>query len=213
MFHKRVSLASLSHFGFLCLAFALIIGVVLTYGIHDAITCPDCGGKGEVWEMWYDFDVGTWVQGYRTCSKCDGTGLFWIYTVSHSTFLVSFLSILVFLGLFAFEHFRVSLWLDRNPWVRDVEDMNFWFNPMYFTWLFYKDRRRWVKWNIAGSLVGAIVLVVVFGSILFGFSSSSYLITRMTPEVFWKGCIFGSAFATLLVAGLHPILWSSFLKL
>lgn len=128
--------------------------------------------------------------------------------VSHSTFLVSFFSILVFFGLFGLEYFRDSVWLDRNPWVRDVEEMNFWFNPMYFTWLFYKDRKRWVKWTVALSFVGAIVLVVVFGSILFGFSGSSYLIMRMTPEVFWKGCIFGSAFATLLVAGLYPILWS-----
>lgn len=212
MIHRRVSLASPLHFGFLGLAFALIIGVILTYGIHGAITCPYCEGKGEVWEKWYDFDVGTWVQGYRTCRKCGGTGLFSMSTVSQSTFLVSFFSILGSLGLFAFEHFRVSLWLDRNPWVRDVEEMKFWFNPMYFTWLFYKDRKKWVKWNIAGSLAGAIVLVVVLGSTLLGFSGSSYLIWRMTPEVFWKGCIFGSAFAALLVAGLYPILSRSFLK-
>jgi hypothetical protein len=204
VFHRRVSLAFVLGFIFLCAALVLIVGVVFTHGLHSTITCPKCDGKGEVWEMWYDFDAGTWIQGYRTCRTCDGTGRFWLYTASHSTFLVFFSSIFVFLGFFGLSYAVESIILDSNPWIRDVKEMGRWFNWMYSTWIFHKNRKTWVKWTTAFCFVGSILLVVEIGLI---FYSSSYVITRMPLEVFWSGCIFGIASATLFVIGLYPILW------
>jgi hypothetical protein len=117
-------------FLFLFLGLVLIAGVVIGRGLYYSVTCPTCDGAGEVWGEYYDFDVGTWVVGYRECGSCDGTGLFWLHSASYSTLFISFLSILVFSGLWFLGYALDSLRLDKNPWVRDVKEMGFWGNPM-----------------------------------------------------------------------------------
>ena len=149
-------------------------------------TCPLCDGTGDC-----PMCDGT---GLRDCSACVGSGAFQMYSTT-STTLIFFLALLItFFALFGLEYFVHSLWLDRNPWVRDVKEMHFWFNPMFFTWLFYQDRKRWAKWITAFSLVGAVILVTDFAAIL---TLPSYTTSRITPNTFFIGIILATSIMIL----------------
>jgi hypothetical protein len=62
------------------------------------------------------------------------------------------------MGLFGFSSALSAFRLSHNEWVYDVGDMDFWFNPMFDTWLFAKDRKRWAKWTTWGSAITALFL-------------------------------------------------------
>jgi hypothetical protein len=94
-----------------------------------------------------------------------------------------FASMLLFLGLFGLIHLIGSWRLESNPWVVDVKEMGFWNNPMYITWLFYHDHKKWAKWNTAIFSVFAVFVVSLFGAIL-TFTPAS---PPITPENFWTG--------------------------
>jgi hypothetical protein len=132
------------------------------FGTTHEVICPTCDGTGQVWGTWFDFDAGTLHQGYLNCSNCDGSGK--AYTPSSvSLALICFIIFVFgFLALFALTYFFSAFRLEANPWVKDVKDMEFLFNPMYFAWLFYVDRKKWVKWNTAVSLMVTVLLVAVF---------------------------------------------------
>jgi len=100
----------------------------------------------------------------------------------------------------------VSFYLEHNPWVRDVEEMKYWFNPMYFTWLYYKHPKRWIKWTATFSFISAIIIVAIITPVWYGTSDYSILITRMSQETFFKGFIPGSALAALIILALYPFL-------
>ena len=122
------------------------------FGSSREEICPTCDGTGREWTPFW---------GYLDCSRCDGSGK--VYTASFFSLALIFFVIFVFgfLALFALAYFFSAFYLEANPWVRDVEEMEFLFNPMYFTWLFYVDRKKWVKWNTVISLVFMQLLLAV----------------------------------------------------
>ena len=132
------------------------------FGFTYDIVCPKCDGTGQEWTMWFDFDVGRSFEGYDTCRTCDGSGK--VYTFSSVSVAVICFIIFVFgfLAVFALAYFFSAFRLEANPWVKDVEEMHFLFNPMYFSWLFYVDRKTWVKWNTVISLIFTLLLLAVF---------------------------------------------------
>ena len=132
------------------------------FGFTYDIVCPKCDGTGQEWTMWFDFDVGRSFEGYDTCRTCDGSGK--VYTFSSVSVAVICFIIFVFgfLAVFALVYFFSAFRLEANPWVKDVEEMQFLFNPMYFSWLFYVDRKTWVKWNTVISLIFTLLLLAVF---------------------------------------------------
>jgi hypothetical protein len=129
------------------------------FGFTYDVECPKCDGTGQIWDTWYDFKIETWVTGYRTCPTCRGSGKIYVYT--SATFSIAFFlsSVVGFLALFGLDYGVTAFRLDMNPWVKDVKEMHFWFNPMYFVWLFQADRKKWVKWTTALSLISTLILI------------------------------------------------------
>jgi hypothetical protein len=172
------------------------IGLYL-FGFTYNITCFRCGGTGKVWENWYDFDVGTWVQGYRECGTCGGTGKVWVYSFITIALISSFAYISCFLMIFALNYAVTSIQLGRNPWVKDIKEMHFWFNPVYLTWLFHTDRRKWLKWTTTLALIATIMIILNFGLILAPTSPTIVLWLRMENQNLLAGLLTGAAFVTL----------------
>ena len=145
--------------------------------------CPWCGGDGEL-----DFIEGWWCadcqgsgkcrtcegKGLHTCGKCGGTGLLvhWTYNLIGAAVVPSFISVLLFLGLFILSYAFSAFYLSFNEWVYEVKNMDFWFNPSFMTWLFAKHYERWVKWTTGTSLIVSIYL----GALLFGLLSLNQII-------------------------------------
>ncbi len=142
--------------------------------------CNSCGGDGENILGWCAFCQGTGKcrtcegKGWYTCVECEGTGLLvhWMYNLIGATVVPSFISVLLFLGLFVFSGWVSAFYLSFNEWVYQVEDMGFWFNRSFMIWLFAKDYKRWVKWTTGGGLVVSLY----FGAILFGVLSLGHII-------------------------------------
>lgn len=93
------------------------------------------------------------------------------------------------------QEWRVSM----NPWVRDVEEMHFWFNPSFLTWLYSHDKRRYMKWAIGGGLFAAFV----FGTIFVG----AFTLYWVTFETFMIGFLVGATFTTILGFTFYRCSW------
>lgn len=96
---------------------------------------------------------------------------------------------LLFLVVFAnqmLQEFRIGM----NPWLKEVEEMHYWFNPMFFAWLYFHDRRRYVKWTLGFSLP-----VVFFSGSVFVFL---FMHRWVTVDAFFTGFFIGAAFTTIL---------------
>ena len=132
------------------------------FGFTYDIVCPKCDGTGQEWTMWYDFDVGRSFEGYVTCRTCDGSGKAYTFSSVSVAVICFIIFVFGFLAVFALVYFFSAFRLEANPWVKDVEEMHFLFNPMYFSWLFYVDRKTWVKWNTVISLIFTLLLLAVF---------------------------------------------------
>ncbi len=134
----------------------------LFFGFNNDATCPKCNGTGQVWEKRYDFTIDTYVTGYWPCFTCGGSGT--VYFPSSASYGLGFFFgfVIAFLIIFALDYGVTTFRLDWNPWVKDVEEMRFWFNPMYFVWLFDTNRKKWAKWTTALSLIAAILIVSMF---------------------------------------------------
>lgn len=201
------------------------------FGFTYDVSCPKCGGDGKVpcsycngqgkkmMPIWDDFPPryvygdcpvceGT---GKVSCDICEGTGRFWMLSVVGSTLQFFLLYLFTFLGFFGLDYAIQGIYLDNNPWVQDIKEMSWGpFRPLYWTWLFYHDWRRWVKY---GTVVGSICT-------LFFVSSFSYLFRtyaeypRMTTEVFMMGSAFGTILMILFAIAWYPtiavisVLWS-----
>ena len=158
---------------------------------HGSGKCWICEGTGEIWFMpndgWCAFCQGTGQcstcegKGWYTCVKCEGTGLLvhWMYNLIGATVAPSFISVLLFLGLFVLSGWVSDLYLSFNEWIYQVKDMGFWYNPSFMTWLYAKHFRRWVKWTTGTSLVVSLYL----GTILFGLLS----LRQIVLEIFLVG--------------------------
>lgn len=112
-----------------------------------------------------------------------------MYTTIGAGVVHSIFNVFLFLGLFALSYMASAFYLSFNAWVYDVEDMGFWFNPSFMTWLFAKDRRRWAKWQTVLNLLFA----VYFGTVFFWMAS----LNKITSEILADGTVFSIAVAIL----------------
>jgi len=80
----------------------------------------------------------------------------------------------------------------RNPWVKDIKQMSFWFNPAWYIWAFHTNRRKWLKWSTAIASIAAIITCVDFGLALAPTSSIITLWLHMTNRDFWIGLLIGA---------------------
>jgi len=170
---------------------------------HGSGICPVCGGDGKI-------VLGGWCSacngggkcytcgglGSYTCTQCWGRGFLthWMYTALGSTVALSIINVFVFLGLFTLAYIGSSFSLSFNEWVYQVEDMGFWFNRSFMTWLFAKHPERWVKWQTAGNSILAIYL----GVILFVMFS----LKQVTGDSLVIGTLFG-----IMIVGLFSSLF------
>lgn len=179
-------------------------GKVICDSCHGTGTCSWCGGTGK--NIIFNPDEvcplcdGTGDcpmcdgTGFRNCSACVGSGIFKMYSVTSAT-LIFFIALLIsFFALFGLEYFVYSVWLSHNPWVRDVKEMHFWFNPMFLTWLFYQNRKRWMKWISAFCLIGAFVIVLDFALILV---TPFHTASQITPQTFLIGIVLATSLMAL----------------
>jgi hypothetical protein len=77
-----------------------------------------------------------------------------------------------------------------NPWVIDIEDMDFPFNPMFTAWLYVHDKKRWAKWTIGFALP--------FDFLLGGLFVSFFTLNWVTLETLLIGFSVGYIFTTLV---------------
>lgn len=178
---------------------------------RGTVACETCHGSGKCWvcdgtgEIWYMPEGSNWCAACggtgrcytcggvesHSCVQCTGTGTLtlWMYTAIGAGVVHSILNVLLFLGLFALSYAGSAFYLSFNAWVHDVEDMGFWFNPSFMTWLFAKDPRRWAKWQTVLNLLFA----VYFGVFLFWMAS----LNKITSEIFIAGTVVSIAVAVL----------------
>jgi hypothetical protein len=176
-------------------------GTVTCESCHGSGKCWVCDGTGKIWYMpgdgWCAACQGTGIcptcggKGWHTCGKCGGTGLLvhWMYTLAGSAVVPSIIGIFLFLGFFVLSGFFSAFYLSFNEWIYEVEDMGFWFNPSFMTWLFAKHRKRWAKWQTGLNLI----LAIYFGILLFGYFSLSHI----TQETFVTGTLLSIAVVSL----------------
>ncbi len=145
---------------------------------HDGgYVCSNCNGSGKIWiEGMPSVGIEGW---WSTCATCRGTGWIWMYSTQMVAAIVSVISLLCFLGLFLIGYISSAFRAEMNPYVNDVEEMDWPFNPMYFAWLFVKDRRKWCLYStiitasfgfIFGGIVFAVAVLkqVVFSDLALG---------------------------------------------
>jgi len=94
-----------------------------------------------------------------------------------------------FLLFFALDYGVTALRLNQNPWVKDVKEMHYWFNPMYFVWLFHVDRKKWVKWTTALSLIATIMVITTIAMALAAYQVT---LTPVLGQSIFTGWLFGT---------------------
>jgi hypothetical protein len=102
-----------------------------------------------------------------------------MYTSAGSTTVLSILSVFLFLAGFGLSGIASAIHLSFNEWIYDVNDMGFWFNPSFMTWLFAKHRKRWARWQTCFNLIFALYL----GVLLFWLFSYK----NLTQDSFFSG--------------------------
>jgi hypothetical protein len=76
--------------------------------------------------------------------------------------------------------------------VKDVKEMQYWFNPAYFLWLFYTNRKKWFKWT---TIIVLIVTIITGVDFAFGLAPTSQTITlwlHITNQDFFIGWLIGA---------------------
>ena len=106
--------------------------------------------------------INRWtVLGLLSLSLIEIYGLFvspwsWIYIAT-----VLFLSLLLFVALFALGVAATAFRATVNDYVNDVDQMNWLFNPMYYAWLYQKDRRSFYRIETITCAVLSIILAMI----------------------------------------------------
>lgn len=195
-------------FGLSVLAFALPMGYTYNETCPGCegnltVTCETCNGSGKCWicdgdgkidymplgTQWCAACQGTGVcytcggLGRLSCAECGGSGLLvhWMYSSAGSTIVLSIINVFLFLIGFSLGSIASAFHLSFNEWIYDVDDMGFWFNPSFMTWLFAKHRKRWARWQTCFNLVPAIYL----GPLLFYLFSH----TSLAQDSFFTGIL------------------------
>jgi hypothetical protein len=88
------------------------------------------------------------VLGFRVFPYASGS----TFSAEYVAAAVSLVSLLCFLGLFFLIYVISAFQAAMNPYVNDVEDMGWLFNPMFLAWLFAKNKRKWCLYN---TVIGA----------------------------------------------------------
>lgn len=142
--------------------FLLIEILSLSFPHDGGYVCPNCNGKGKIW---IEGAPSAGVEGWwATCETCGGTGWIWMFSMQLVAAIVSLISLLSFLGLFFLMYISSAFRAEMNPYVNEVKEMDWPFNPMYFAWLFVNDTRKWCLYSTIitapfGFMLGAIVSV------------------------------------------------------
>ena len=191
--------------GLLVSGFVLPVGYsysepCLTCQSKGTMLCQECNGSGKCWvcdgtgEIWYMPEDNNWCaacSGTGVCYKCNGVGsvacgacggsgvlTHWFFTLAGSAVVLSVVNVLLFLGLFGLSYVGSAFHLGFNQWVYGVEDMGFWFNPSFMTWLFAKHRSRWARWQTGLNFILAVYLGgLLFWAATIGKISSEFLQT------------------------------------
>jgi hypothetical protein len=74
-----------------------------------------------------------------------------MFSAQYVAAAVSLISLLCFLGLFFLTYIISAFQSAMNPYVNDVKDMGRIFNPMFFAWLFVKNKRKWCVYTTAAT--------------------------------------------------------------
>ena len=90
---------------------------------------------------------------------------YWVTDLLHSTFFFSAVLSLSYLWIVGLSVLLNRIYIARNPWIEEVEEIKpwvskalLWLNPVYFAWLYKKDRRKWIKYiSIIGSATSILV--------------------------------------------------------
>lgn len=180
------------------LLFVVIETVGYLFWNVDNEICPKCHGTGKIWVSGYP---GVFPGYNATCPTCGGTGRYWICSIPASIAVYSFSFASCFFGFFLLSYVSTSFYASVNPWVSSVEEMEWPFNPMYFTWLFETDRRRWALYTtlldllftiLIGTLIAHFLILyqrTTFNKSLIGFSVGAVFVLYVALSWyrgFWK---------------------------
>ncbi|MEM3442642.1 MAG: hypothetical protein QW667_07980 [Candidatus Bathyarchaeia archaeon] len=120
-------------------------------------------------------------------------------TFSATAIYVLFVTI-AFFGMFFLIYLFDALYAEVNPWVSEVDRMQWGFNPMYMPWLFSNNRRKWACYaTIVSALFSTLAGILIFyvlmsgridiNSSLISFSIGSGFLAFLAfswYEEFWK---------------------------
>ena len=95
----------------------------------------------------------------------EASTIYWITDLLCSAFFFSAVLSLSYLWIVGLSVLLNRIYIARNPWIEEVEEIKpwvskalLWLNPVYFAWLYKKDRRKWIKYiSIIGSATSILV--------------------------------------------------------
>jgi hypothetical protein len=164
-----------------------IFGIIFWHSADES--CSRCDGTGEVWSTGIPY-FGI-PSGWVNCSSCRGTGLVWRPSALAAAAIYTPLFIITFFVLFYLAYFGSLMSATANPWVIKVDRMDGpFFNPMYTTWLFVRDRRRWAAFYT----VVTVLVTPICGWIIFLFLTDG----KITVNNHYLGFSIGLAYLALL---------------
>jgi len=126
--------------------------------------------------------------------------LYWHYSTLSVVAIYTLVFTIIFFGMFFLSYIGCAFYAEVNSWVSEVDRMDWGFNPMYGTWLFATDRRRWARYvtiifALFSPFIGVLFIFAVtrggidLNSSLIGFSVGSGFLTFLAfswYEGFWK---------------------------
>ena len=90
---------------------------------------------------------------------------------------------LSYLGMFGLIAFSNRYYIARNPWIKEIKKIEpwvskglLWFNPVYFSWLYQKDRKKWLYYVSIIDLMTSIIIGICAGVIWYQFKLLTFLL-------------------------------------
>jgi len=126
------------------------------------------------------------------------------YSLQGVVAILSLPCLVCFFGLFLLDYIYCEFYTVMNPYVQEVEEMEWPFNPMYFTWLFNKDRRKWALY----STIIVTPLAIALGIVL----SSFFIQERLSAGNLWWGFVTVALFMTFAAFCLYKGLFKPLME-